>query len=78
MTIINHALEERSFTGYLHKRDFHQLRGCPLLAPWYHLSMRPPNKTGNTDGANTIYSDNITFRRLTVDEGDDWYAYECR
>ncbi|KAF8900381.1 glycoside hydrolase family 28 protein [Mucidula mucida] len=29
------------------------------------------NKTGNTDGATTFYSDNITFRRFTVDDGDD-------
>ena len=27
--------------------------------------------TLNTDGADTIYADNITFRRWTVDNGDD-------
>jgi galacturan 1,4-alpha-galacturonidase len=25
----------------------------------------------NTDGADTVYADNITFRRWTVDNGDD-------
>ncbi|KAF9002228.1 pectin lyase-like protein, partial [Hymenopellis radicata] len=35
------------------------------------------NKTGNTDGANTIYSDNITFRRFTVDDGDDCIAIKA-
>lgn len=28
-------------------------------------------KTSNTDGADTIYADNITFRRWTVANGDD-------
>jgi galacturan 1,4-alpha-galacturonidase len=27
--------------------------------------------TPQTDGADTIYADNITFRRWTVDNGDD-------
>ncbi|KAI4739867.1 pectin lyase-like protein [Aureobasidium sp. EXF-12298] len=29
------------------------------------------SKTGNTDGCDTIYANNITFRRWTVDNGDD-------
>ncbi|KIY70699.1 glycoside hydrolase family 28 protein [Cylindrobasidium torrendii FP15055 ss-10] len=35
------------------------------------------NTTGNTDGANTVYSDNITFRRWVVDDGDDCIAVKA-
>ena len=31
-------------------------------------------QTMNTDGADTIYASNITFRNWHVINGDDWYV----